>query len=259
MKSSLKSPISLLIVEDDGRSMDKIASIVAAHFPEIDGSGATTLAAALEYCQDHYPQLLILDINLPDGDAFTLLEQLRVQHLENVQVIFITGHAGYALQAIKFSALDYLLKPFREEDLVQAVKKALQQVHDRQYHKQLEAFRHNISATDETVKIVLKTSEETHVVSISDIIRVEADDNYSRFYRIEDATILISQALKVFERKLDSSGFIRVHQSHLVNLQHIRLFNRKKLLLRLVDGSEVPVSQGKKNEVQNVLERLGSC
>ncbi len=256
MRSTPENPISLLIVEDETASMNRVASIITAHFPGFAVHGVGTVAAAREHCETHRPQLLLLDVNLPDGDAFALLERFRSGWGTPFRVIFITGHAGHALRAIKFSALDFLLKPFTEADLVEAVARAQRQIADDRYQKQLDAFSHNMTMGDEGARIVLKTSDETHVVPIADIVRIEAYDNYCRFYRVEGDPILITQPLKVFERRLDGSGFIRAHQSHLVHLRHVRVFSRKKMQLKLVDGSEVPVSLGKKNEVQTALDRL---
>ncbi|WP_028297300.1 LytR/AlgR family response regulator transcription factor [Olivibacter sitiensis] len=256
--SNKEQQVSLLILEDDESSLSMLCDTVKKHFPQLGIYPAKDISSAETHFQQHVPQLLLLDINLPDGDAFSLLKHLRDKEHEDFQVIFVTGQGDYALQAIKHSALDFLLKPFRNEELVEAIEKALRQIHDLHYRKQLETFLHNISYGKEEARIVLKTAEETHVISVADIIQVEADNNYCRFFIGNAPAILISRPLKTFERKLDFSGFVRVHQSHLVNLRHIKSFNRKKLFLKMTDGTEIPVSMGKKNEVQSHLDRLTS-
>src|SRR5690606_39162190 len=128
-------------------------------------------------------------------------------------------------------------------DLVAAVEKAVEQLADRDYQKQLEAVVHNIRANHNQAKLVLKTAEETHLVTLKEIVHIQADDNYCRFHLFGGTTILLTQPLKTFERKLDDSGFVRVHQSHLVNLAHIKSFNRKNSSLTLANGTNIPVSQ----------------
>lgn len=250
--------LTLLIVEDDKPSLTMVQRILADHFPHFSITLATTLAEAASNYAMHAPQILLLDINLPDGDAFTLLEQLRTLGKSSYQVIFMTGHSEHALQAIKYSALDFLLKPYAPADLVSAVKKAAAQINDLNYHKQLEAFIYNVRADNDRAKLVLKTVDETHIVKLNDIVHIQADDNYCRFHLVGGASILLTQPLKTFERKLDDSGFVRVHQSHLANLIHIKSFNRKKSVLNMAGGTNIPVSQGKRNELSARLDTLSA-
>jgi two-component system LytT family response regulator len=158
--------------------------------------------------------------------------------------------------AIKFSALDYILKPIDEEELKTALQNAIDTVDFKKEDSQFEALTHNLQ-TNQKRKLVLKTQESVHVVDLSEIIRCEADKNYTFFYLNNGKKILVSRTLKDFETLLSNHGFFRVQQSHLINLEYIERYDKHEggsVIMR--DGSSVPLSPAKKDQFFSMLEKL---
>ncbi len=192
--------------------------------------------------QQHKPQLVFLDIELEDGTGFDLLQQLGTI---DFKLIFTTAYNQYAIKAFKFSAIDYLLKPIDPTELSDAVRRAKSEISTAQKHQELiEVLNNNISKKEE--KIVLKTTEQRYVIFVKDIIRLEADGAYTLFVTANNS-IIVSKHLKFYENLLNDN-FIRCHQSHLVNKNHIIGIDKNNILL-LTNEEKVPVSTRKKSEV----------
>jgi len=246
----------VIIIDDEPSARQTIESIITDNFPEIDIVGqAGSVVSALDIIRIKNPDLIFLDVDLTDGSGFDILVAFK-----NItfKVIFITAHQEYALRAIKFSAFDYILKPFSADELINAIKRlGIEAITENQTIK-WEAFFNNISNIDaKAKKIVLKTSESIHLVNINDIIRCEADNNYSTFYLVGGEKILISKGLKEFEELLTSQGFFRVHQSHLINLNFILRFDKRDGgFVILSDKSNIPVSQRKRQKLMEFFEGL---
>lgn len=249
--------IKCLIVEDDFRAFSIAKSLLSTYFNEIELDGnAQNLKEAQEYLSNRTPDFIILDVNLPDGTAFDLL---RSVDLKNTRIIFTTAHSKYAIEAFKFSALDFLLKPYTPDSFRIAVERALDGIRQDDHRIQLETFYHNNGVSNYSdKKIVLKSKDKIDVVAIKDIIRAEADDNYSKFILTGGRSIMVSRPLKEFDEKLSSSDFFRTHQSHLINLQHLVSFNKKDMTLSLgPENTEIPVAQSKKGLLLAYLDQLG--
>lgn len=249
--------ISCLLLEDDQQWLGIMEETLKHHFPELELYACTNITAAGNSYQEHQQALLILDINLPDGISFDWLLEIQKEKRDQFRVIFTTAFADYALQAFKFSAMDFLLKPYLPQELLRAVDKALKSLNDQHYQQQLETFIHNYTHQDQKdKKIVLKTLDEIFIIPIGDILSAEADNSYTRFLLKSGQKILVSQSLKEFDRQLSPAGFMRVHQSHLINLQHITGYRKKTNMLLLEGQIEIPVSQNKKLKVMNYLNSL---
>ncbi|BAV08831.1 two component transcriptional regulator, LytTR family [Filimonas lacunae] len=247
--------ICCLLLEDEEGARQMMQSIIQQQFPELVVYTATNLAEARSTFQQHQPQVLILDVNLPDGNSFELLTSLYNQGYQRFKIVFITAFADYAVQAFRFSALDFLLKPYTPQEFTGTISKVLDSIDEDDYRLRLETFFHNTTQpADGDKKIVLTTLEDIHIVKLSEILQAESDNNYTRFYFENGKELLVSQPLKTFEKKLDTQGFMRVHQSHLVNLHHITAYRKKTNQLVLKNNIAVPVSQNKKT---NVMEYLG--
>lgn len=187
------------------------------------------------------PQLIFLDIHMGDGDGFDLLEIIADQ---DIKVIFTTASKDHAIQAFRFQAVDYLLKPVDPDLLGEAIAKT----------KQLIADTTPAPSTESTLptSITLNTQEAMQVVNIADIIRLEAMGNYTTFHTTE-GKILVTKTMGEFEKKL-GAAFLRVHQSHLVNREQIRAYIKTEGgYLKMKDDSDVPVSVRKK---PYVIEKL---
>lgn len=251
----MKSNATCLIIEDDPDSAEVAGNLLKNHFNSITLVGtAGNLEAGYQLLMSKKPQLVILDINLPDGTAFDLLKKIQTP---DFKIIFTTAFSKYAIEAFKFSALDYLLKPYTPSEFVTSVEKALTEIDKENHHQLLETFRYNFeSQTNSDKKLVLKNAEAVHVVPLKDIIQAKSDNNYTLFLVTDGRKILISKPLKEFDQKLNNYGFLRVHQSHLVNLEHARSYNKREDSLLLSDTTEVPVSQSKKSLLWEYFDKL---
>ena len=240
--------MNVVIIDDEAPVRNAIKALLNEKFPGIiimasEGTIKNGYEAILKY----KPDLLFLDIELPDGTGFDLLEKFRQIPFK---IIFVTGHNEYAVDAIKVSALDYILKPVDADDLCHAVDKAREILNNEDQQLKFQALYENIQSRKVLKKIILHTSEHLQLVSVNDIIRAEADSNYTRFFLSGNRKVMVSRTIKEFEALLSASGLIRVHQSHLVNLEFIDKFYKKDggyLLLK--NGAKIPVSPNMKKQV----------
>ncbi len=248
--------MNIVIVDDEPLARKTIETIILEHFPDINIVGqAGSVEEAVPVIKNTNPDLLFLDVDLTDGYGFDILSILKPF---NFKVIFITAHQEYAIKAIKFSALDFILKPVSEYELVDAVKKAYTETNKNDKNIKWDAFFNNIYTTGkENKKIVLKTSDCIHLIKVSDIIRIEADNNYSTFFLLNGDRIVVSKGLIEYEKLLTDYGFFRVHQSHLINLSYISRFDKKDGgYVVLSDKSQVPVSQRKRQKILTFFENI---
>ncbi len=240
-----------IIIEDDFSSSSFIKNVIVKNFPKVKILSTITsiLTAEIELPKSN-PDFVILDINLQDGNAFTLLREL-----DSIQfkILFVTAHNKYAVEAFKFSALDFLLKPIYPDDLVMSIHKIIEELENQQYHNQLEAFFHNYNTKNDQKKLVLKNLETVHVVDLDEIVYIESDNNYSNFHLKDGRKVLISKTLKSFEKKLRNENFFRAHQSYLINLSYVRAFDKKNDTVTLINSVNLPVSQRKRKELIEIL------
>ncbi len=244
--------MNVTIVDDNISVRKSIIALLRDSFPEISIIASVgTIGKAYEVITKHRPDLLFLDVELPDGTGFELLKKITPV---NFKVIFITGHQEYALGAIKVSALDFILKPFEPEELRSAVEKAREAINYDEEQLKLQALHENLQSEKSLKRIILHTSDHLHLISVSDIIRAEADSNYTRFWLSGGNRIIVSRTIKEYDGLLSGSGLIRVHQSHLVNIIYIEKFVKKDGgYLQLKDGTSVPVSHNLKKQVLEAI------
>lgn len=246
-----------IIIDDEAHARQTIRMIVESRFSELEILGeAGSVAEGLDRISILQPDLLFLDIDLPDGTGFDLLGRINYRKLK---VIFITAYQEFALQAIKFSAYDYILKPVNPLELFQTLRKVLdEQAEAIENEMQFKAILSNLQNSDNALKkIVLKTAEMVFVKEVSEIIRCESDNVYTTFFDTKGKKILVSKSIKSFEEMLEGQGFMRVHQSHLINLNHINCYDKQEGgMLIMSDDSRVPVSLKKKPILLDYLNRL---
>ncbi len=238
--------IKALIIDDEKSSRDTLRGFLENYCEEIQViDEAASAEQGIEQIKKWEPQLVFLDIELPLGSGFDLLEACK--HA-NFDVIFTTAHDQYALQAIKVCALDYLLKPINATDLVAAVAKIRQRNLSGTIQPQIGAFVENISNLNKQLSnMVLPTLDGFMVVKIADIIRCEAEKNYTNFIFANNEKILVSKTLKDFDELLHDMDFIRVHQSHLINASHVqRYIKGSGGYVKMSDDSIIEVSRRKK-------------
>lgn len=246
--------IKALIIDDENRTRDLIAKMINSFGLDIVAvSEGESVQTGIEAIKKHKPDLVFLDIQMPDGTGFDVLNAFTEKKFA---VIFITAHEEFAIKAIKFSALDYILKPVDPEELRSAVEFAIVSIGDKADPAQFEALTQNITPTQKR-KLVLKTTESVFVVELEEIIRCESDRNYTVVFLTEKRKILISKTLKDYEELLGAYNFMRIHQSHLVNLDFVDRYDKMdggSVVMK--DGSQVPLSPQKKDLFFKVLESL---
>jgi two-component system, LytTR family, response regulator len=244
--------MNVVLIDDEASARNAISSLIHIHFPWIQIlATAANIEDGYEAIIKFKPDLLLLDIELPDGTGFDLLQ--KVKHIP-IKVIFITGHDEYALDAIKVSALDYVLKPIDSDEFRQALVKAGEIINHEEQLLKLQALHENIQNRKVLKRIILPTFDHLHFIAVSDIIRAEADSNYTIFILSGGNRIMVSRTIKEFDGLLSGSGMIRIHQSHLVNIQYIdRFYKKDGGYIQLKDGTTLPVSPMLKKQVLKAL------
>lgn len=217
---------------------------------------ANNYESAIEGINRYKPELLFLDIDMGNKTGFDVLQQFPNP---DFQVIFVTAFSDHAINAFRVSAVDYLLKPIDAESLKSAIEKAIDHVLNKKPLLEIKNLLSNHSQPEsQSNRIVLHTSENIQILEISQIIRCEASSNYTLFYTQNLGKILVSKTLKEYEELLTNYQFIRAHQSHLVNLKHIKSFEKRDGgSLLMSDNSLIPVSGRKRETVLECIVKLG--
>lgn len=242
--------LSCLVIEDNSKEQARVREVLEQHFSNItDVSYATNASEARELLLKSQPQLILADINLGDALVFDVLKEIPDL---NSKIIFTTSHSQYAIEAFKFSAINYLLKPYAKEDLITELNKIIEQIHQENYHRQLEVLFHNMKDTSSARRIVLKNHDLIHVVEIDTILYAQADNNYTHFF-CEDRKILVSKSLKTFDEQLAPYKFFRCHHSYLINLAKIKALHKSGDAVILSDDSSVPVASSKKKILYQLI------
>ncbi len=244
--------ISIIVIDDEPRARETIINLLKISPVELTLAGeADSVQSGYETINLTSPDLVLLDINLPDGSGFDLLKMF--EHI-SFRVIFVTAHNEYAIRAFKYSAVDYIMKPITAGELFRALEKTKAIIDKEETAVKLSTLLQNL---EKLKKIVLKTAESIHIVNVSEIIRCEADVNYTTFYLSNGKKLLVSKPLKEYDRLLAPAGFFRTHQSHLVNLDHMLRYEKTEGgYLVMDDNSTVPVSTRKKEELFRLFENM---
>lgn len=249
--------IRAIIIDDESRSRENITHILKMHCRDIEiADQADSIYSGIISIKKHNPDLIFLDIKLPDGTGFNLLREFSNI---NFKVIFITAYEEYAIKAFKFSAMDYLLKPIDPEELINAVSKARETIEAESLSRRINEFMSQINLFKKFglgKKIVLKTLDNLYVIDSNDIISIKSEDNYCRFYLVDNKNILVSYSLKEYIKELENNAFYRTYKSYAVNLHHIKRYNRAENSCIMSDGSIIPVSYRRKDELFNILKNI---
>ncbi len=235
--------IKAVIIDDIPLAIASLRVDIEDNHPDVDVIGtAESVVSGLKLVKEVKPDLLFLDIQMGDGDGFDLIDILNDPA---IKIIFTTASRDHAVKAFRYAAADYLLKPIDPELLANAIAKVRNALSDS-----LESDH----VQDAPSRLVLSTHDELRLVAHSEIIRLESSGNYTFFYLEDGSKILVTRTLKEYDGVLSGTLFLRVHQSHLVNLQRVKAYVKTEggyLLMK--DGSHVPVSVRKKSYV---IERL---
>jgi two-component system, LytTR family, response regulator len=248
--------IRAVIVEDEKKSRETLMGLLNRYCPSIEVvAQAEGYKSGLAAIKANNPDVVFLDIQMPDGSGFKVLEDIEDI---NFEVIFTTAYDQFAIKAIKYSALDYLLKPIVPEELQNAVEKVEAKLKNGDGSDNINVLLNNLKKNnDEPKKIVLSTAAKMYVIGVDEIIRCESDNYYTRFFFTDGSKLLISKTLKENEALLSDHNFIRPHKSHLINISFIKGFNRNHgghIIMK--DETEIPVSRRKREKIVDIINHL---
>ncbi len=238
-----------IVVEDEEISRETLINYIHKYCEgvEVVAQGAD-MKQGVEAIKNNDPDLVFLDVEMPYGNAFDLLEQIENPKFET---IFVTAYSHYAIKALNYSASYYLLKPVDIDELVAAVEKVKESKAGDDFAVHTRVLIDNIkTVSDQHKKVVLPVMDGFEVVQVKDIIRCQGNDNFTDFYLSDGSKKMICRTLKFYEDILSEFGFMRVHRSHLVNLEYVSAYKKGKGgTLTMSDGSSVDVSPSKKQDL----------
>lgn len=242
----MENKLKAVIVDDELASRETLASYLKNYCPDIHlVADADSVKSGLEIIKKNKPDVVFLDIEMPYGNAFDLLEQV-----DNIDfdLVFVTAYSNYAIKALNMSASYYILKPISIDELIHAVEKIKSERNSGDISIHSKILIENIqSVNKQNHKIVLPQLNGFDVIKVNDIIRCRANDNFTEFYLTNGTRKLISRTLKFYEDLLKDFDFVRVHKSHLINLQYVtRYMKGKGGQVEMTDGSVVDVSVNQK-------------
>lgn len=247
--------IRTLIIDDEILIRSMIKGILIKSCPEIEIVGeAGDLNDAVQTVILTNPDLVLLDINMPGGSGFDLLKKL--DNLD-FKIIFITAYEEFAINAFEFAAIDYLLKPIDPDALIKAINKAIYTI-QAELSLKLNTLLSNISSgNDADKKLILRTSNNIHIIKVNSIIHLESDQNYTLFFINDGRKIVVSKTLRAYDDLLSKQGFFRVHKSHLINLKQVSRFEKANGgTVVMTNESRIPVASRKKESLLELFNRM---
>jgi two-component system LytT family response regulator len=243
--------ITALTIDDEKKNRESLQKLLKEYCPGVEVLGeAGSVPEAIDAIKQYRPKLVFLDVEMPNATGFDLLRQLPEI---TFKVIFVTAHAHYALKAIKFSAVDYLLKPVDVDDLVEAVSKAEKEIHfNHQAH--YDRLLNNLDPGS-VRKLAIPVKNGIAFLAPEDIVRLEADGTYTHIFS-NGEKYTATKNIKEYEYLLTEFNFFRSHNSHLINLDHVKQFNRiDGYFVEMDDGSVAEISRRKKDEFFELMSR----
>lgn len=239
--------IKTILVDDEPRGVSALQKLLEFNNPELEIMATCSSAdEAKEKIAAHHPALVFLDIAMPEKTGFDLLNEINEI---NFEIIFVTAHNDFLLQAFRFSAVDYLLKPVEDNLLAEAVKRAVKRIEERSTENHMEALLHNLRNREggQKMKMCIPSIKGFQVVKLSEIIYCEASSNYTLFHFTGRPTICASKPIHEYEGLLEDCGFVRIHKSFVINLEHIKEYIRGEGgTVILSNGQDLEVSRRKK-------------
>lgn len=247
--------INAFIVDNERNIISALRRLCKQYCPEVQVVGeAMSVQSARLALQQQDIDLLFLDVELDDGTGMDLLKQLPNRQF---QVVFVTAYNQYAVEAFKFSAIDFLLKPIDPDDLMAAVAKVNDRLQQDSYETRLATLEKNlVSLSGQHRKLIINDKQHIHAFALGDIYCLQAEGAYTHFH-LNNRKILSSRNLKHYESLLNNYGFERVHHSYLVNLAHMSQFEKNDSVLILDNALQIPVSSRKKEMLVSRLRELG--
>lgn len=262
MLENFSAQMTILIIDDEAHIRATTRLFASEIFPNAALYEADGVQSGLAVIAQHKPDIVLLDVEMQDGTGFDLLRSIEKSEF---QLVFITAHNHYALNAFEFSAIDFVVKPVDEDALKRALERAMVNIRKTNeisadaalgtvLSQQIALLNENLQQIHRAdKKIALRDHDNIYFVDVPDIIRCSADGPYTTFHLKDRSTIIVSKTLKEYEVLLTPHLFFRVHHSHLINLRHIKLFRKSDSDLQMTDGSNVPVATRKKDDLLKVL------
>jgi two-component system, LytTR family, response regulator len=247
--------MKVLVIDNEPNLRTAIKALLHAFCPEISSiEEADGVKTGLQKIRSFQPEILLLDVEMDDGSGFDLMKQVTNP---GFQLIFVTAHNKYAIEAFQFSAIDYLMKPVDPDALQKSIQKATANIRNSCLHQQVQVLLQQLAGIqNHDRKIVLKDIENTYFIRVADILYCEAAGTYTKFYFCNNEPILVSKNLKEYESILEPIGFVRTHHSYLANPDKIKMYDKTEGgALILEGGHSIPVSQRKKETVLSLLEK----
>jgi two-component system LytT family response regulator len=238
--------LKTVIVDDEPDAVGFISSIISEYCPELEVAGkANNVVEGVSVIREIKPDLVFLDVEMPNGTGFDLLARFPEKDFD---VIFITAFNHYAIKAIKFSAVDYILKPININEFIDSVRKVIRKRKEDSSQKgdPIRMLMENLKSPLPS-RLAIPTSDGMEYLNPRDIIRIESDRSYSWFFISGNRKILVSRHLKEFQELLGDRNFFRAHNSHLINLRFVKKFIRKDGgYIEMQDGAQIPISRGRR-------------
>jgi two-component system, LytTR family, response regulator len=243
----MNSKLKTIIVDDEQDAVSFINSIIEEYCSSLEVVGkANNVSQGVQVINEKKPDLVFLDVEMPNGSGFDLLAQFPEK---NFDVVFITAFNHYAIKAIKFSAVDYILKPININEFIEAVNRVIKKRSEKtsQSSESLKILMENLRSSPPS-RLAIPTADGMEYLNPKDIIRIEADRSYSWFFLNNNRKTLVSKHLKEFQELLSDRYFFRSHNSHLINLKYVKKYIRKEGgYIEMLDGSLIPVSRTRKD------------
>lgn len=245
-----------VLIDDEKHNLENLVYLLNTYCPQVEVCDiAINAESGKTAILKHQIDIVFLDIQMPDKNGFDLLRDLT--HCD-FEIIFVTAFDQYAIQAMRFAAVDYLLKPINVAELQSAVKRAIDKCVLKVQNKQLENLIQLLKnqQNKKEHRIALTTMKETRYIKTDEIVRCESSNNYSTFYLQDNEALLVCKPIYEYEDILSEYGFLRCHQSHLVNMKFIKSWIKDDGdHLLLYNGTEVPISRTKKERVKMALDK----
>lgn len=247
-----------IVIDDEKNGRDVIKSLVNTYCTEVEiVAEAVNIIDGYKFINEYTPDFILLDIQMPGGNGFELLKKFDKI---NFDIIFITSYDKYAINAFKFSAVDYLLKPVEIDDLVQAIDKIKQKrlLNEKETFDKYSYFLNNVSSDDQLRNISLQKGDKVYYLKLSEISYLEAESNYTRIVTINNETFLQSKNLKYYEDLFqESPNFMRISRSHLINIAHVKSYSKSEpCILSLSNDYKIEISRRKKTELIALMDSL---
>ena len=240
--------LKAMLVDDEPRGISSMQKLLQINCPDVNVIGSCTDAdEAIDMIKDFHPDIIFLDIAMPVKNGFELLKELNGA---NFEVIFVTAHNQFMIEAFHFSAIDYLLKPVEDNLLVDAVNRAKKRIEEKSGNKNLETFLHNLrqKQSPQKMRLCIPSLKGFQVIELDDILYAESSGNYTNLYFSNNKMVCTSKPMHEYETLLEDAGFVRIHKSILVNLLHVKEYLRGEGgSVILSNGHEVEVARRKKD------------